>query len=246
MLGPGIWAWGIDVELAGKVHGDKEVLRALGLAPRLFLRYLRAWLKDERARFVGGPDSKGRKRKGYRAILSNKRRRRRSGTWPTQVTHLFKGYVPDHPTRIGDLFMRAGAGLRHPNRMTRALELLASGGTISSSKSMIIPMYKNLAAIGIGRGYFKAFRRLISQDRLVGIRKGGKVLYFDETQRTKTGRLSRAGLMYMGLRGVRVRAQLTGRYDFLARWNRMQPTMINRGQRVVDRAVEAVDRGRLS
>jgi hypothetical protein len=233
--------------LSGKVRGDKEVIRALSTAPGVFLRYMRAWLGDERARFVGGPDSKGKVRQGYRAILASRRLRRREGTWSKRMAHLFKGYIPPMPTRIGDLFLKAGAGLNRPNQMHKALWMLATGGSITSAKQMPVPVYKNLAEIGITKGFSgaKAFKRLIDKDRLIGIKKGGKVMYFDKEQRTKRGGLRRSGLLFVGVHGIRVPAMLTGKYDFFARWDQMVPAMITRGQGVIDRATMAVDRGKL-
>jgi len=228
--------------------GEKEVLRALGVAPKVFLRYMHAWMSDERARFVGGKDSKGRTRKGYRGILSRKRLAKRDGTWSRRVAHLFKGYVTN-PRNIGGLMMRCGVGLNSNNQMVRAVWKLQEGGNITSGgKQMPVPIYRNLARIGVTSGFHKskAFSRLASQGKLVGVKDGGRVYYFDPESKKKRGKgFLKSGLLFIGVFGVRVSRMFTGRYDFYGRFDRMLPAMISRGQGVVDRAATSVNRRRV-
>lgn len=241
--------------IQGKTKGTKEVVAALNKAPRVFLRFLGAWLRDERARFIGGKDSKKNTRRGYRDILAGKRLSGRSGTWDARVVGVFKGYIPSRPSRIDDLMLRAGVGLNNPKRIHEALWSLQAGGAVSGGgKRMPVPVYGNLAKIGVTKGFWggKAFRRmLMDEDRLVGVRVGSKIFYFDKNQRYKNtagryyGGFQRKGLLFVGTYGIRRAPQFTGRYDFYARWGRMVPQMIQRGQGVVDRAAKAVEGGRL-
>ena len=81
-------------EIKGRVKGSKEVVSALNRAPKIFFFGLRRWMKDERANMLGGKDSSGKERKGYREILSNTRRKKRPGKWSKKVAHLFRGSIP--------------------------------------------------------------------------------------------------------------------------------------------------------
>jgi len=233
--------------LRGHIRGEKDVLRTFQAAPLTYLRFLRAWLGDERARVVGGKDSKGRSRSGFRDILSNRRLTgQRGGTWSRRITHLFKGYVTK-PRTLDGLMLRTGVGLRSKNKMIRAVQKLNEGGTISGGgKQMPVPIYKNLNKIGVTEGFSnaKAFKRLAIKGRLAGVKDGGKVLYFDVNARKKRGKgYKRSGLLFVGVFGVKIKPMFTGRYDYIARWDRMLPAMLNRGQGAVDRATNAVDRG---
>ena len=228
--------------LTGKLKGDREITRALGMAPGVFVRFLSAWLADERARFVGGKNSKGVSRPGYRNLLSNRRLRNREGTWARQIAHLFKGYVTNDGT-LKSLSMRAGVGLRHPNKMTRAMEMLATGGTVGGPKEMPVPVYRNLARRGITKGFSnaKVFKRLLAAGELIGIRSvSGNTLYFDKNNLTKRGKPRKAGLLFIGMHSITIPALLTGRYDFEERWNKMIPAIMQRGRGVTDRAAAAV------
>jgi hypothetical protein len=232
--------------IKGKVRGDKEVVQALNRAEPVFVRYLAAWLQDERARFVGGKNSKGRTYPGFRTLLASKRLKGRPGTWSKRVAHLFKGYMP-MAHRIGDLVLTMGVGLQHPVRMHRALWFLAEGGHASSEKQMPIPIYRNLAEIGVTKGFSgaKAFKRMIDEGRLFGVRKGGRTFYFDTQRQTARGRVRRTKPLFVGVHSLTIAPQLTGRYDFYRRWDDAQPKIVQRGGAVVDRAVVAVERGKL-
>lgn len=141
---------------------------------------------------------------------------------------------------------------RSKHQLQKALELLATGGSITSSSQMPVPIYKNLAKIGftgamsmgsVRTGMKSKAIWIIARSRgLVGIKKGGKVYYFDQSQRNEKGKYPRSALLFMGLFGVRVRRQLSGRYDFYARWDRILPSALNRGQGAVDKATKRVER----
>lgn len=252
-------------EIRGRLKGDKAVVRALNKTPRIFLAVLSEWMRNERAKMLGGKDAKGRKKKGYRDILARKSLRysRASGgrsTWSRRVTGLFKGYVP-HAKNINDLRLKMGVISRSKHQLVRALEMLQTGGGISSAgKQMIVPMYKNLARINYTGPWSsgnvktglksKAFAKFVGMNRLVAIKKHGRIYYFDRqaTEGPKRGfkgsGFLKKNLLFMGLFGVRVKRQLKGRYDFYARFNRMQGPMVKRGQTAVDKATKKVERVR--
>lgn len=233
--------------LKGKVTGDKELVKALNKAGPLFVRYLAAWLQDERARFIGGKNSKGKIYPGFRSLLAHKRLAGRTGTWSRRVTHLFKGYMP-LARRIADLKLTMGVGLQHPVQMHRALWFLAQGGRISSAKEMPIPIYRNLEEqLGISKGFSgaKAFKRLLGNGELFGVRKNGRTLYFNYNRRTETNRVRRSKPLFVGVHGITVAPQLVGRFDFYRRWEQAVPKLMERGAAVTDRAARAVESGKI-
>jgi len=251
-------------EIKGKITGAKAVVRALNSSPRIFLATLSVWLRNERAKMLGGKDARGSKKKGYRDILARKSLRYgRSGkggrsTWSRKVAGLFKGYMP-HAKSINDLMLKMGVISRSKHQLVKALELLQTGGGISAAgKQMIVPMYKNLMRINYTGPWSsgsvktglksKAFAKFAGMNRLIAIKKNGRIYYFDRqaTEGPKRGYKGsgflKKNLLFMGLFGVRVKRQLKGRYDFYARFNRMQSPMVKRGQTAVDRATKKVER----
>jgi hypothetical protein len=255
----------MSFEIKGKIKGDREVVRALNKAPRIFLAGLSVWMRNERAKMLGGKDAKGSRKRGYRDILARKTLRQgRAGrggrsTWSRNITGLFKGYMPKAKS-INDLMLKMGVISRSKHQLVRALELLQTGGGISSAKQMIVPMYKNLARINYTGPWSsgsvksglknKAFGKFIADERLIVIKKNGRTFYFDRkaTEGPKRGfrgtGFARKNLLFMGLFGVRQKKQLKGRYDFYGRFDRMQTGMVSRGQRAVDKATKKVERVR--
>jgi hypothetical protein len=244
----------MDLGITGKVNGAADVARLMSIAPGLYMRYLRAWLVDERARFLGGKDSKRQQRPGYRGALAAKRHAwRRGGTWSKRITNLFKGYV--NGTALDNLQLRMGLGLGHPNKLTRALELMATGGTTSSNKYMPVPMYANLAKAGYTGPWHEgsaktglrslAFKNLMAAGRLVMVPHGDTELFFDKDQARRRGSgYKRGSLLFMGVKGIKIRSQLAGRFDFYGRWATAAQTVQGRGEGVVDRATKAAMAGR--
>jgi len=232
------------VLIKGRLKGDKEVARALTFAPEIYFAGLRAWLKDERVKVVGTKKST----KGYKKILSNKPLRRRKGTWSKKVTGLFKGHIP-FVKKIGDLKLQMGIFGRH--HLHRALEMMQTGGSVSTHRQMPVPIYRNLERRGklspVHRGSAKTgmvsaiFRRM-SLRGMVGIKSGGTVLYYDPESRKKRGSgFKRSGLLFIGMHRIRIKRQFTGRYDLIQRFKTMQPAIINRGQTAVDKSTRQVE-----
>lgn len=234
--------------IRGSVRGEREVVRALARAEPVFVRHLGGWLGDERARFLGGKNRRGKSYRGYRELLGGKRRAGgRPGTWSRRITSQFKGYMAE-AAKIQDLRLTMGVGLQHPKRIHEAIWMLAEGGSTTSAKQMPIPIYRNLVAAGIpvrATGG-KVFAGLLHEGRLYGVRKGGKVYYFDTQRQTARGRVRETKPLFIGVHGVSIPAQLTGRYDFYARWSAAQAGLIGRGEKAIDKAVAAVDKGQLN
>jgi len=242
--------------IKGRLKNDKKVREALSLAPEIYFGELRDWFKNERANVLGGPDAKGKKRRGLRNFLSDKKHvaRRGSGdTWSKKVTHLYKGFIP-YVKKLDKLKLTMGILGTGRHQLKLALEKQQTGGTITSSKQMPVPIYKNLkdthnysgpwsAGNVHGRMRSKAFRYIRRFKGLVPIRDGSRTLYFDPESKKKRGDgFKRSGLMFMGLHGIRVKKTLKGRLDLLARFDKMQPAIMSHGRTAVDRATRKVQK----
>lgn len=240
--------------ISGRVKGDKEVARALAYAPEIYFAALREWLGKEREKIVGSKKSTS----GYKKILAGKRRRKREGTWSTTMTGLFKGHIP-RVKRIGELSLKMGVLGRSKNQLRKALEMMQTGGTISSPRQMPVPIYKNLANVGYkgpwsrGSVYdrmtskaFAFFNRVQFADegrRLVAIKSGRRTLYFDKKQKKSRGQgFPQRALLFMGLHRIRIKRQFVGKYNLFTRFDRMVPASIKRGQTAVDRATRIVEK----
>jgi hypothetical protein len=231
------------------IYGKDNIDRGIHLAPSLYTRFLKAWLIDEKARFIGGKGSRGKIFAGYRSALAHKKLSGREGTWSTRITHLFKGYV-DGET-IATLTMRAGAGLNHPNRLTEGMKLMHTGGRTTTNSFMPVPIYENLKRIGFNGPWqqgslYSGMRSTVyshfgrTQKRLEVIEKNGKLYYFDKTQRLPNGKFPRDALLMIGVSSVTIPRVLKGNLDFYSRWQKQTPAIINRGRAVVNRASASV------
>ena len=255
-----------EFSIIGKVSGDKDVIRGLNRVLNYYLGGLRTWLKNERAGFLGGPDAKGRHKRGFRDILSAKKLARgreseygsgkslrTSRDWSWRMAGLFSGHIP-FVRKIDDMSLKMGVIAKKKHKLHRALELMQTGGTITSAKQMPIPHYRNLAAIGYrgpwhegsAKGKMKsaAFENIVNKRGLVAVKKGGKTFYFDKQgEKTKAGtRFLKRSLLFIGVHGITVKKVFKGRYDFYGRWNKRIPGMIRRGQVAVDRTTKIVNR----
>ncbi len=241
-------------DIKGRLKGEKEVINALNRAPQTFFWQLRTWMKDERANMLGGKDSKGRKRKGYREILQRIRKKGDPSKryWKSQMTNLFRGSIP-FAKNIDGLQLKMGLISRSRHQLQLALEMLGQGGTIRSSKKMPVPMLTNIRKAHYGGAISggsirtglksKAFKFFMDKNRLAPVESGNMTLWYDKTERKKRGDgFRKRGLLFVGTHSIRIRKILTGRRDFFARWNRIQNAAVKRGQTAVDKATRKVER----
>ena len=238
--------------IKGRLKNDKEVRDAFSRAPKIYFGELRDWLRNERANVLGGKDADGKHRRGLRDFLSDKKLRRRGGSWSKKVTHLFKGSIP-FSKNLNKMKLTMGILGTGRHQLKLALEKQQTGGTITSSKQMPVPIYRNLKDIGYtgpwsvgnvhGRMRSKAFRYIRRFHGLVPIRDGSRTLYFDpESKRKRGDGFKKSGLLFLGLHGVRIKKSLTGRLDLLARFDKMQPAIMSHGRTAVDRATRKVQK----
>lgn len=237
------------VVVGGKLIGARELASSMKYYPRIYLAVMSDWMRDERARFLGGPNSKGVRKRGFRDILQSKPKKGRGKGWSSQITGLFKGYMPK-VSKMDDLRVTMGIIGTSRHQLRRAIELFETGGTITSSKMMPVPIYKNLSKIGytgpwsMGNVHSglksKAFAKFANDERLTMIQSGDAKLFFDKKARLKGGKFPKSGLLFMGVHSVKIGKMFTGRYDFYGRFDKMTPKFIDRGQKAVDRASRKV------
>ncbi len=237
------------VVVGGKLIGARELASSMRYYPKIYLAVMSDWMRDERARFLGGPNSKGVRKRGFRDILQSKPKKGRGKGWFSQVTGLFKGYMPK-VSKMDNLRVAMGILGTSRHQLRRAMELLETGGTISSSKMMPVPIYKNLAKIGytgpwsMGNVHSgmksKAFSKYVNAERLTMIQSSDAKLYFDKKARLKGGKFPKSGLLFVGVHSVKISKIFIGRYDFYGRFDKMTPKFIARGQKAVDRASRKV------
>lgn len=237
------------------IEGEKKVAAMMKQLPQEFFYSMQRWIRDERAWFLGGKTSKGAKKKGYRNILANKKLKGRPGKWTKRVTHLFKGWQKKVSNQnIDKLIMEMGIlGTTH-HQLHKALFHHQTGGTISSSKYMPVPIYKNLRKwLGYTGPWFKgdvhgglkseAFDYISTNKGLVGLRSGNKMLFFHPGAKRKRGEgFLKSGLLFIGTKTIKTKKAFTGKFDFYGRFDRAVPKIIGRGQAVINKTVRKIEK----
>jgi hypothetical protein len=208
-----------------------RVLFAFQKAPQVFAKQIDIWLRKERKSFLGTPIPKGTTMsgandgKGFRGKLLNKHHLGRPGTWSPQVAGQFKSYIENKGTLHETITM----GIVQDNPMTRALELLQKGGSISSDKFMPIPIARNLAQVGVAGNYHKAFQERLPD--MTGVRSGDRFFWFYNKNGHKL-------LLFVGKKQINVKKQ----FEFTGAWAKRVPAVMRRGQIAMDRATRTTEK----
>jgi hypothetical protein len=214
----------------------------LNEAPQRFLITMRAWLGAERDRYVGnnsGKDGAFRKQ-----ILRLKRGEgasdsfRRGGKWPMKLAKSFKGYIYNKEN-LNDLTLKMGSGLRHPSKFMEGMAMMDAakgGGTITSSRFMSLPVYKNLKRLGIESNFKKHFELLFKDNLTPIMGKGGTLLWFEKDMTYKRQRggnpFKRNALMFIGKKQVKIKQH----FDFSKQFYSESGAVIRRGMTALNRA----------
>jgi hypothetical protein len=218
-------------------------------APQRFLITMRAWLAKERNRYVGnnsGKDGTFRKQ-----IMRLKRSEgasdsfRRGGKWPEKLARSFKGYIYNK-TNLNDLTLKMGAGLRDASKFMQGMAMMDAtkgGGTISSSKFMALPVYKNLQKLGIEKGLSKAFGDFPQGQLVPLMAKSGTLLWFDKAQMYKRQRggnpFKKSALMFIGKKQVKIKQH----FDFSKQFYSGADAIRRRGMTALNWAVRDLNEG---
>lgn len=238
----------IEVELKGKVRGDKEVAAMFARFPVEMTRAVRGWFWMVRDRFVGRKKGKKQTAKtgSYVSWLMGRRRRNRPGTWGKQAASAFRGFVTGGTATNANpknVHLTVGIPQGHQTGFVRGLEGMSRGGySIRSSNFMPIPIYQNLAGAGITSRTYRAFRSMNASDRLIAIRgkhTAGRVLWVDREAIEQGSDLDDA-TMYVGQKTTRVGAF---QFQFEEKFRAILPRMIELGQKRIDRRIRDLERG---
>lgn len=237
------------------LEGEKKVAAMMQVLPDEFFYSMQRWIRDERAWFLGGKTSKGTKKKGFRNILANRKRKGRPGKWTRRIIYLFKGWQKKVSNKdINKLLMTMGIlGTSH-HQLHKALFHHQSGGIITSNKYMPVPIYKNLRKwLGYTGPWSKgdvhdglksqAFDYISTNKGLVGLRSGDKILFFHPKAKRKRGEgYLKSGLLFIGTKSIKTNKMFFGRYDFFDKFDRAIPRIIARGQIAVNKTVRKIEK----
>jgi hypothetical protein len=203
-----------------------RVLFAFQKAPQVFAKQLEIWLRKERKSFLGGTQQ-GHDGRGVRGKLFNKKLFGRPGTWSPQVAGQLKSFIKDR----GTLGVKMTMGIVQDNPLTKAMELLEKGGSITSDKYMPIPVYRNLAQVGVVKNAYGAFKERADAGQLTPIKQGDRVLWFYNRNGFRL-------LLFVGQKHLTVKKQ----FDFIKAWKNREPSVIRRGQLAADTATKQVEK----
>ena len=202
------------VNINGSVTGDKLVTDMINRAPKLYQNAILGWLLKERNSFVGDKRKDGafRKKLLRKKTLTGK-------TWEPKVVRIFKGWI-NGGHKIG-MTLEMGFPTTRKRKIHKIMESLTKRHTITSSKYMPIPVYKNIPGQGSAS---KLFHRKARAEEFTMIFKGGKILYFDKVGSKE--------LLFVGTKKVKVKKK----FDFQKDWNRRIPAVMRRYEKAINRA----------
>jgi len=237
------------IDIIGKISGDKETAALMKKAPKIYRGHIIAWLRKERDMFVGKKGKGGgtfRNKLMRKKIWGGRIGRWGGDTWSPQFSSLFRGKVSVGSSPVPDEIQLGMGHYYHVDKpVHRAVELLGRGGTVTSSREMIIPIYKNLNRLGIkpitGKSgdALKHYEMLSRGRKLFRIQFGNVARYFDE-EMAKQGQYGRA-LMFIGVHKIRVKQY----YNFEGDWIKREPKALKRADKAVDRATQKVNEGKI-
>lgn len=210
------------------VLNSEKIIHMLGYAPEAATEYMRRWLYHERREFVGNKKKDGQ----FRRSLQRRKLRGRPGTWPKNVSRIFKGYVKSH-SNLNGMELHMGAGLNNPTKFTKGITAMERGfETRPTSKSyMPMPFYSNLMAAGYANKYGKLFREHRAANKWDIVPVGnGKILFFEKGGHEHP--------LFIGVRKARIKKTIT----FTDQWSRRIPQSLKRGERYLDTAMRNIDR----
>ena len=219
-----------------ELYDPSRVLFAFRKAPEVFADAVDFWLNKERVAFLGKSTKKDTSStKGIRGKLLHKPLfggaglRGNSQGWSPQVVGQFKSFKKEKDSLNVSLTMEFARGPLEP-----AMQLLETGGAISSSKFMPIPMYRNLAQIGITKRYYKEFQERAAAGQLIPIHPKGD----SDTLLWFYNRFGKKILAFVGKKNLRVHKQ----FDFHRTWETRLTSVMQRGQKAMDTATRKVER----
>ena len=225
-------------QFEGKVLGAGNLAKLIGFAPERITTTIRRRLYVERNKFVG--NRKKRQKGSFTSSVMRRKRRGRPGTMPINVAAMFRGFVKvGAKDSVDRMTLRMGILKKHPRGFTRGIMELQKGFTHTSSKIMPIPVYDNLAKVGISSKFTKSFHQMIASGELVTIQEGGNVLFISENLIEQGGNVYDS-LLWYGTHRMTARAN---NFGFIRQWNTRWPKVHKRLQNAVNRTVRSIEKG---
>jgi hypothetical protein len=229
------------IKLTGKIRGAAEVRRMFAIAPELMTTTVRMWFYSIRKKFVG---KKGGKPGSYPRWLARKRLKGRDGSWSAQAAGAFKGFLRAY-NRIEAMTLVMGVPQKHQKGFVRGLEMMNSGGgSVTSSKYMPIPNYKNL---GSGKKAYSRFRSMCAANDLVPIRtRGGAGLMWVDKQQMEDSWGNDDGvgvedmIMFYGAKKIKIPGK---DLQFESKFHAFLQREIKYGQTRIDRTIRSIQKG---
>jgi len=232
------------IEIDGRVEGDKKIGFLLGYSPTRYRQAIIDGFIKERNMFIGLKRGKAgvfrrklerKKLKGGRIGRKKLKGGRKGQTWARQITQLFTGKVSGGKQKTADITLSMGLFYRHKKQVHEMLEFLGTGGTITSSGEMIIPIYKNLIKLGykpktgMSGQVMRRYGRRGTDHFLVRVPAGGFTLYYD-AKLLAEGSPTQA-LMFLGVHKITVKKQ----FDIYGDWKKREAKAITRIQKRLDK-----------
>lgn len=222
------------INVDGITKGSENVVKMINRAPLVYEKIVRTWLYSERNSFVGGSRKSQIKDGVFRKKLLRKKNSRGEG-WSEKVVRLFKGEIKD----IKSINMTLHMGVLYNNKkeMHTILESLGEDHTITSSKFMPVPIYKNLHVSALYKSYM-VFINKIKKKELSIVRNGDSILYFNRTNDKYNPDRKKGELLFVGRRKIRVKKQ----FQFEADWMRRGPAVIERYYKAINKATKLAEK----
>jgi hypothetical protein len=205
------------------VFTNPEYKFLFALAPEQYRKAVLGWLIRERGLFVGDKKKDG---SFTRKILA-KKLSHGDGHWSKQVAKTFKGYILGEKSAQG-MTLRMGVNLSGTSKFAQSIAKMEDGYTQSTNKNMLVPFDvtspRKLALV--------KFKEMFAEKKLGIIRSAGRIFYYD-----------RAGgeIMFMSTKRITVPDQ----FDFIPAWESRLPSVVERGQKGIDKATEKISNGKL-
>jgi hypothetical protein len=214
-----------------ELFGDEKLKWIFEHAPKAFKDAMLRWFRAERRFFVGDKFKDGK----FRQRLLNKQLSGRPGQWSEKTARLFRGYI-DHRNVIDKMELRMGVGLKQRFNFARNLAAMETGYTSAPhGQWMPLPVYDNLAKIGVTKAFKSEFRKLYDKSALDPAMVNGQMMFFDDSGIKGRGHT----LLFIGARNITVRPQFSFKRD----WSARLPGIPQRGEKQMQRAIDRMTKG---
>lgn len=198
----------MELNIKGKLIGEQEIKAMLNKAPAIYLKNIRKWIITEGKGFIGV--------KGKPGVMRKKMQKK---GWQDKFTNTAINWKITNDNKI-NMGMKAGVLYTNKKKIHEIMEFLGNGGTINSSKFMIVPSKNLNKGVKKHHGYFK---QQLKASKLFAVYQNNKAYYFDKVTNQ---------LMFTGVKTVKVKKQ----FDVENEWNKRKPSIINRCEKMIDKA----------